>query len=91
MWILTNLYVKYTFILLGPSLRNKYKDWIDAREKGIIPKDMLEKYDNGERIKHMTPYGEAYFSKESHEKSVEFEIDTEKSIEVCVSNLFYIV
>ena len=63
-------------------MRNKYKDWIDAREKGIIPKDMLEKYDNGERIKHMTPYGEAYFSKESHEKSVEFEIDTEKSIEV---------
>ena len=52
---------------------------------------MLEKYDNGERIKHMTPYGEAYFSKESHEKSVEFEIDTEKSIEVCVFNLFYIV
>ena len=70
-------------------MRNKYKDWIDAREKGIIPKDMLEKYDNGERIKHMTPYGEAYFSKESHEKSVEFEIDTEKSIEVGISNVFY--
>ena len=70
-------------------MRNKYKDWIDAREKGIIPKDMLEKYDNGERIKHMTPYGEAYFSKESHEKSVEFEIDTEKLIDVCISNLFY--
>ena len=70
-------------------MRNKYKDWIDAREKGIIPKDMLEKYDNGERIKHMTPYGESYFSKESFEKSLEFEIDTEKSIEVCISNLFY--
>ena len=70
-------------------MRNKYREWIEAREKGIIPKDMLEKYDNGERIKHMTPYGESYFSKESFEKSVEFEIDTEKSIEVGISNVFY--
>ena len=72
-------------------MRNKYKDWIDARGKGIIPKDMLEKYDNGERIKHMTPYGESYFSKESFEKSLEFEIDVEKSIEVAISNLFCFV
>ena len=69
-------------------MRNKYRDWIDAREKGVIHKDMLEKYDKGERIKHMTAYGEAYFSKESHERSVEFEIDTEKSIEVGISIFF---
>ena len=63
-------------------MKNKYGDWIEAREKGIIPKDILEKYDRGENIKHMTPYGESYFSKESHEKSLIYEMDLDKPIEV---------
>ena len=63
-------------------MRNKFHDWVKAREEGIIPQDMLEKYDNGEKIKHKTAYGDSYFWKESHERSIEFETDLEKSIEV---------
>ena len=71
-----------TLFILGPSIRNKYHDWIKARKEGIIPQEMLENYDKGEKIKHKTAYGDSYFWKESHERSIEFETDLEKPIEV---------
>ncbi len=78
-----NLFLNVALITLaGPSIESGFLKWKKALEEGIVPKEILDKYYNGENLPYETPYGKGYFSKEGHERCHQYSIDLENPIKV---------
>ena len=65
--------------IAGPSVESKIKDWDLAIEKGIVPVEKLEEYNNGG---YLSPYGKGYISQVAHERDRQIAIDLDKPISV---------
>ena len=86
--ILTIIIFSIIYLNSGPQiLNNGTQKWNEALEKGIIPQDILEKYNKGGYIEYTSPYGKAYISKKSFEIDKKIVLDLEKTTTL-VSNFF---
>ena len=68
--------------IAGPSVESKIKDWDLAIEKGIVPVEKLEEYNNGGYLSYQTPYGKGYISQVAHERDRQIAIDLDMPISV---------
>ena len=72
------MYSKYS----GPSIRSRIDKWDLAMEQDVIEKDMLEKFNAGQKIAFKTAYGKGFFCKEFFESDRKIKIHMEKPIPV---------
>ena len=66
----------------GPSIRSRMDKWDIAMEQGVIEKDMLEKFNTGQKIPYKTAYGKGFFCKEHFDSDRKIKIHMEKPIPV---------
>ena len=66
----------------GPSIESRFNKWNIALKEGIVPKEIVDEYENGGYVPYDTPYGRGYFTKSAFEKSHEFDTDLENPIDV---------
>ena len=75
----------------GPSVESKIKDWDLAIERGMVPVEKLEEYNNGGYLSYQTPYGKGYITQKGHQEDRQIAIDLERPISVSeISKLFVI-